>query len=97
MVTRLSGRLNKEGVEGQSDRPDKPGPGLCYSHCLLSRHTTDPQSLPSKWVVDQREMNRSRDINADDDGRYRLDGRIWEYQDLGIQSGRKCIKFLAFT
>lgn len=52
MLTRLSGRLNKEGVEGQSDRPDKPGPGR---HCLLSRHTTDQQSLPSKLVSERED------------------------------------------
>lgn len=49
MVTRLSGRLNKEGVEGQSDRRDLISlVQASVSHCLFSRHTTDPQSLPSK-------------------------------------------------
>lgn len=50
-MTRLSGRLNKEGVEGQSDRRDLISlVQASVSRCLLCRHTTDPQSLPSKLV-----------------------------------------------
>lgn len=51
MVTRLLGRLNKEGVESQSDRHDLISlVQQSTSHCLLFRHTADPQSLPSKLV-----------------------------------------------
>lgn len=60
-MTRLSGRLNKEGVEGQSDRRDliswaqgSVGP------CLLCRHTTGPQSLPSKSVVEMERDEREK-------------------------------------
>lgn len=65
MVTRLLGRLNKEGVESQSDRHDLISlVQLSTSHCLLSRHTTDPQSLPFKLVPemerDKYEKNKSR-------------------------------------
>lgn len=64
-MTRLSGRLNKEGVEGQSDRRDLISlVQASVSHCLLCRHTTDPQSLPSKLVsemeMDEREKGHKR-------------------------------------
>lgn len=65
MVTRLSGRLNNKGVEGQSDGPDKPGPGR---HCLLCRHTTDPQSFPSKLASemerDERKTGRNEKVSG---------------------------------
>lgn len=55
MVTRLSGRLNKEGVEGQSDRHDPISLAQAFiSHCVLCRHTTDPQSLPSMLVSEMK-------------------------------------------
>lgn len=65
MLTRLSGRLNKEGVEGQSDRRDLISlVQASVGHCLLCRHTTDPQSLPSQSVPemeqDKREKRRQR-------------------------------------
>lgn len=53
-------------------RPDKPGPGLRCSHCLLCRHTTDPQSLPSKLVSDWRGMNEGRRVNREEDVGHRL-------------------------
>lgn len=59
MVTRLSGRLNKEGVEGQSDRHDLISRvQASVSHCLLCRHTTDPESLPSKLVSEMEKDER---------------------------------------
>lgn len=61
-------RTSKQRGSGGSirqTRPDKPGPGLCYNHCLLCRHTTDPQSLPSKSVPemekDEREKGRKQE------------------------------------
>lgn len=64
-MTRLSGRLNKEGVEGQSDRRDLISlVQASVSHCLHCRHTTDPQSLPSMLVSeierDEREKGCKR-------------------------------------
>lgn len=61
MVTRLSGRLNKEGVEGQSDRRDLISlVQASVSHCLLCRHTTDPQSLPSKSASEMERDEKER-------------------------------------
>lgn len=60
-MTRLSGRLNKEGVEGQSDRRDLISlVQASVSHCLLCRHTTDPQSLPSKLVPEMKRDEREK-------------------------------------
>lgn len=62
-MTRLSGRLNKEGVEGQSDRRDLISlVQASSSHCLLCRHTTDPQSLPSKLGSKMERDERRRDV-----------------------------------
>ena len=63
MLTRLSGRLNKEGVEGQSDRRDLISlVQASVSHCLLCRHTTDPQSLPSKLVSEMERDEREKGL-----------------------------------
>lgn len=63
MLTRLSGRLNKEGVEGQSDRRDLISlVQASVSHCLLCRHTTDPQSLPSKLVSEMERDERGKGL-----------------------------------
>ncbi len=60
-MTRLSGRLNKEGVEGQSDRRDLISlVQASVSHCLLCRHTTDPQSLPFKLVSEMESDEREK-------------------------------------
>lgn len=66
-MTRLSGRLNKEGVEGHSDRHELISLVQdSTSYCLLSRHTTDPQSLPSTLVPELErnkcESNRRKTI-----------------------------------
>lgn len=66
-------RTSKQRGSGGSirqTRPDKPGPGLRYSHCLLCRHTTDPQSLPSKLL--QRWMRGRRDIKGEGGVGHRL-------------------------
>lgn len=63
-------RTSKQRGSGGSirqTRPDKHGPGLRYSHCLLCRHTTSPQSLPSKLVLEWRGMNGRKDVNGEDD------------------------------
>lgn len=50
-MTRLSGRLNKEGVEGQSGRPDKPGPVLCWPLFILQTcHRPSVTSLKMSMV-----------------------------------------------
>lgn len=56
-------------------RPDKPGPGLRFSHCLLCRHTTYPQSLPSKFVSEWRRMNGRKGLNGEDGVGCRLNSR----------------------
>lgn len=58
MVTRLSGRLNKEGVEGQSDRRDLIS--LVQASVIATVYSADipltrSHFLPS-WSRDEREQ-----------------------------------------
>lgn len=64
-------------------RPDKPGPGLRCSHCLLCRHTTEPQSLPSKLVflvgggrTGPVRVDGEDDDDDDDDGHRLIHGNL---------------------
>lgn len=62
-------------------RPDKPGPGLRCSHCLLCRHTTEPQSLPGWSLVGGGRtgpvrVDREDDDDDDDDGHRLIHGNL---------------------